>query len=89
VNPVVARLKGLVVPLRSLPEPEATAARLRLALDLADAGIEMMRARLRRENPLASPEQVDALLREWLRRRPGAEHGDGWGRPAPERASRL
>ena len=72
-----------------LPEGEAAAVRLRVALEMADAGIEMMRLSLRRQHPEATPEAVDALLREWLHHRPGAEHGDGWGRPAPERAARL
>lgn len=89
VNPAMTRLAALVQPMRALPEPEATAARLRQTLELADAGIDMMRLNLRREHPEASQETLDGLLREWLRRRPGAEHGDSWGRPAPERLARL
>jgi len=50
--------------------------RLRLALDLFEAGVDLMRQNLRRAHPSASREQLDALLAEWLRTRPGAEHGD-------------
>lgn len=56
---------------------------------MAEAGIDMMRLNLGRWHPEATPEAVQALLRDWLHRRPGAEYGDSWGRPAPERAARL
>jgi hypothetical protein len=41
----------------------------------------MRRAQLRREYPDATDEEIEGLLVTWLRTRPGAEHGDGWGRP--------
>ena len=44
--------------------------------ELFEAGLEMVRARLRREHPDATEEDIESLLREWLRCRPGAEHGD-------------
>ncbi len=56
------------------------AQRLELALDMYEAGEAMMRARLRREHPGASEDVLERLLVEWLRRRPGAPHGDGPGR---------
>jgi hypothetical protein len=40
-----------------------------------------MRQNLRRRNPEASEEEIEEGIREWLGRRPGAEHGDGVGRP--------
>lgn len=55
---------------------DEAAQRLRLALDMFDVGEQMQRARLRREHPDASDEEIDAKVRAWLRRRPGAEHGD-------------
>ena len=61
--------------------PETTGARLKLALDLMDFGIEMMRSNLRRSNPDATDVEITALLAAWLRDRPGAEHGDGVGTP--------
>ena len=50
--------------------------RLRIALDLADVGIEMMRTRLRRENPDASDAWLDAAMLRWMHDRPGAPFGD-------------
>lgn len=56
--------------------------RLLSSLDLFEFGVEMMAARLRREHPAWSAEQVDLALEAWLATRPGAEHGDGDGDPA-------
>lgn len=39
-----------------------------------------MRANLRRRHPDASEAEVEALLRDWLAHRPGAELGDSAGR---------
>jgi len=60
---------------------EKSSKKLRTALDLFDAGIEMMRSRLRREHPEASAEMIERFLHSWLVQRPGAEHGDAHGRP--------
>jgi hypothetical protein len=57
------------------------ATRLRLALDLFEAGEAMKRAQLRREHPEAPEAEIESLLLAWLRERPGAEHGDAAGRP--------
>jgi hypothetical protein len=57
--------------------------RLRTALALFDDGVRLMRANLRRQHPDASEEDIDRLVGEWLATRPGAEHGDGVGRPRP------
>jgi hypothetical protein len=53
-----------------------------MALELSDLGIEMYRARLRRENPTMSDDELERAVTEWLHHRPGAEHGDGVGRVA-------
>lgn len=65
------------------------AARLRMAFDLFVAGRRMMRQNLRRRHPDASEEEIERRLGEWMRQRPGAEHGDGVGRPVswPRRSS--
>jgi hypothetical protein len=55
--------------------------RLQVVLDLAAAGEAMMRQNLRRQFPDASEEEIDRRLTEWFLTRPGAEHGDGAGRP--------
>ena len=64
------------------PEPEPSPAeKLRIALDLAEAGVELMLQNLRRRHPEADDAEVDRLLQAWLLERPGAEHGDAEGRP--------
>ena len=68
--------------------PEVLAARLRTALDLCALGESMRRAQLRRERPDATDAELEALLVAWLETRPGAEHGDSWGRPIPWPPSR-
>jgi len=55
--------------------------RMELAFDLYEAAEEIMRQNLRRRNPGASEEEIEEGIREWLRRRPGAELGDAEGRP--------
>jgi hypothetical protein len=62
---------------------EAAARRLRLALDLFEAGEELMRQQLRRKHPALAQAEIETRLLEWLRDRPGAEFGDAAGRPVP------
>jgi hypothetical protein len=50
-------------------------------LDLFQTGVDLMRQNLRRAHPQATEDEIDRLLGRWLRERPGAEHGDGPGRP--------
>jgi hypothetical protein len=63
--------------------------RFRIALELFELGENMLRQRIRREQPDVSDAEVERMIREWLSRRPGAEHGDSpgrsvpWPRPAP------
>ena len=61
---------------------EKAAARLRMALDLFEAGAEMMRQKIRRDHPDLADHEVEARLCSWLRERPGAEFGDAVGRRA-------
>lgn len=61
----------------------AEAGRLRAALEMFDEGVEMMRLNLRRRHPGASGEEIERLLVEWVRTRPGADIGDGVGTPRP------
>lgn len=56
---------------------------LRTAFELHDAGVEMTRLRLRRKHPEASDEAIEEMVADWLAERPGAELGDGVGRPVP------
>jgi hypothetical protein len=60
---------------------EDDASRLRATCALADAARELMRARLKLEHPEATNQAIEGMLSDWLRTRPGAEHGDGVGRP--------
>ncbi|MFI5394886.1 MAG: hypothetical protein ACHQ9S_05080 [Candidatus Binatia bacterium] len=57
------------------------AERLRLALDLFEAGESLMRQNLRRRFPSASAEEIEERVDAWLSERPGAEFGDAVGRP--------
>jgi hypothetical protein len=59
----------------------AAAERFQVALALFELGERMLRQRLKRRQPEASEAQIDELIAQWLRRRPGAEHGDSQGRP--------
>jgi hypothetical protein len=52
----------------------------RMTLDLFDTGLDLMRQNLRRSHPEAGVEEIERLLRGWLRDRPGAEAGDSPGR---------
>ena len=60
---------------------ETIAARFRTTLGLFELGEAMLRQKLRRKHPLADEADIEAYAREWLERRPGAENGDGVGRP--------
>ena len=55
--------------------------KLRLALAMGSEGFEMKRMQLRRRFPKADEAEIDRRFRAWLQDRPGAEHGDGVGRP--------
>ena len=59
--------------------------RFRTAMDLFAAGEKMMRLKLARDNPSLDSEEIEKLLANWLRWRPGAERGDC---PGPARAAR-
>jgi hypothetical protein len=62
-------------------ERMAAAQRFELACEMAEAGVMMMRQKIRREHPELTSKQVDRRLQAWLLCRPGAEHGDAVGRP--------
>jgi hypothetical protein len=65
-----------------LPDPESKpSARLRLALEMYEDGVAMVRRSLRRDNPEASEQELSNLFIQWLRQRPGAEIGDCVGSP--------
>jgi hypothetical protein len=49
--------------------------KFRVVFDMSDAGVRMYRQRMRRENPLASDEEIEARVQAWLRR-PSGEAGD-------------
>ena len=51
-------------------------------LDLFEAALDLQRQNLRRRHPEASEDEIEILLGNWLEHRPGAEQGDGEGRPA-------
>ena len=59
---------------------DEAAARLRIALDLFETGVEMMRQKLRRDHPDLADHEIQARVRAWLQERPGAKFGDAVGR---------
>jgi hypothetical protein len=64
--------------------------KLAMSLEMFSYGCAAMRENLRRQNPQADDATIEGLLHAWLRTRPGAEFGDGVGRPAswPRRGGR-
>jgi hypothetical protein len=62
------------------PKEELIAARFKTTLALFEMGEAMLRQKLKRKHPGANEAEIEARIREWLERRPGAEHGDGVGR---------
>ncbi len=61
-------LHSLVRPLEA--EENDCAARLRLALELMGAGLEMKRLNLRRAYPQEGPEEIAARLSQWVQDQP-------------------
>lgn len=60
-------------------------AAFRATLELYETGIDLMRQNLRRRHPDVDEHDIERLLGEWLRERPGAEFGDCVGRPVDAR----
>ncbi len=52
------------------------AERLRFALELFQDAEDMVRAKVRRERPDATDEEIEAAIGAWLAPHPGAEQGD-------------
>jgi hypothetical protein len=59
--------------------PDESRARFQTLADLAELAEAMVRARLRREDPEAGDELIEARVEAWLATRPGAEDGDAEG----------
>ena len=56
-------------------------ARMQMALDLYEFAEQIQRQNIRRRNPELSEDEVEERIVQWLQHRPGAELGDGVGRP--------
>jgi hypothetical protein len=65
----------------SVTDPEKVRVRFQTALALFDLAQRMMTQNLRRKHPAATEAEIEAHVRAWLQRRPGAEHGDADGSP--------
>lgn len=74
-----AAAEALLAELYRCKDPRA--GRLAIALDLFAASEEIVRQNLRRQHPNDPPSLIERYLEEWIHRRPGAESGDGEGRP--------
>jgi hypothetical protein len=57
--------------------PEELAERMRLTLDLHEAGVQMMAMNLRREHPEATEAEVAEMLRAWLQHLGPGDLGPG------------
>lgn len=55
--------------------------RFRVALELAELARKMYAQRMRRTHPEESDAQIEERVVSWMHSRPGAEQGDGVGRP--------
>lgn len=75
-------MSGYDVGTPTAADGEAMGRRLRLALDMYEVGEQMQRQRLRRQHPDLTDAEIEAKVREWRLRRPGAEFGDAVGRPS-------
>lgn len=60
----------------------AVMSRMKMAFDLYETAEAIMRQNLRRRLPDAPEDEIERRLVDWLHHRPGAEHGDGDGRPS-------
>lgn len=58
----------------------AAARRIRAVFDMYEFGEQMYRAKLRRERPDATANEIEALVKKWRMDRPGAPMGDAIGR---------
>lgn len=67
----------------SAGETERMDRKFRVVVDLFRTGVDMKYRQLRRLHPDATAAELRRLLRAWLHERPGAELGDGEGRPIP------
>ena len=59
----------------------AVAERVRTTLELVALAEDMIRAKVLRENPEATVAEIEEAIGRWYAHRPGAEQGDGVGRP--------
>jgi hypothetical protein len=67
------------------PDDRRLIERFHTTVDLWATGVMLRRQTIRRNQPDASDETVDALLAKWLQERPGAELGDGPQPDGPDR----
>lgn len=63
-----------------MPADSSQSQKFQAALDLFETGLDLMRQNLRRRHPAATDAEIERLLEQWLRERPGAESGDCPGR---------
>jgi hypothetical protein len=63
------------------PDREVLVERFRTTMRLHEEGVRLMRQNLRRRYPRAGEVEIERRLAEWLSERPGAEFGDGVGKP--------
>lgn len=67
---MIERLRHLLARFRGEPEETPIMKRYRETMELYELGVALYRQRMRRENPEATEEEVDAMVRAWLREPP-------------------
>ncbi len=55
--------------------------KMQITFDLFEASLRIQEQNFRRSHPHATEAEIEELVAAWLQHRPGAEHGDGEGRP--------
>ena len=69
-------------PLVAEPVGPSPRERLRIAFELFDVSLRLLRRKLERQHPELSESEREAQIASWLESRPGAELGDAPGRMA-------
>ena len=64
------------------PRVQTALEKMRIAIDLFETAVDLQRQNLRRRHPDATEREIEERLGAWLQDRPGAELGNGQGRPA-------
>jgi hypothetical protein len=80
---VVQRRPGVLESAMVMSPRSTSVRRFRTTLALCEMAEAMLRQKLRRTRRDVSAGEIEELVQRWREHRPGAENGDGAGRPVP------